>query len=300
MALDENRLPLGNARARQQADAKLPKEVTMTELSVKSPYRSVIVATDGSHLSRSAIAGGALLALQTKAELQVFHVATNLDVEQAVLAQAAEVLGNLPYKMVVRDVHVGSTPAEMIGQFASEFGEEAIVAVGTHGRGGIGLSILGSTAMDLLTRQGRPTVAYGPGTSAPIEVARVVACVDGSDFSELSLSEASRWATALAAPLWLIQVIPPDLRAEVGAYETTYVHNLAKELAGVGQGIEWDVLHATSPAESILDMYGNDAGTMLVMATHGRTGLQRMLLGSVATEVVRGAWGPVVMVCPPQ
>jgi nucleotide-binding universal stress UspA family protein len=188
----------------------------------------------------------------------------------------------------------------MIRQFASEFGEEAIVAVGTHGRGGIGLSLLGSTAIDILTRGGRPTVAYGPGTSAPIEIARVVACLDGSDFSELSLSEATRWANALAVPLWLIQVVPPDLPAEVSAYETTYVHNLARGLAGFGQRIEWDVLHATSPAESILDMYGNDAGTLLVMATHGRTGLQRVLLGSVATQVVREAWGPVVMVCPPQ
>jgi nucleotide-binding universal stress UspA family protein len=300
MALDLGQSPLVATGGSSASWCQAIKEVIMTELSVKPPYRSVIVATDGSHLSRSAVAGGALLALQTRAELQVFHVATTLDVEQAVQAQVAEVLGNLPYKMVVRDVDVGSTPAEMIGQFASEFGEEAIVAVGTHGRGGIGLSLLGSTAMDLLTRRGRPTVAYGPGTSAPIEVARVVACVDGSDFSELSLSEAARWATALAVPLWLIQVVPPDLPADVRAYETTYVHNLAKELGGVGQRIEWDVLHSTSPAESILGMYGNDSATMLVMATHGRTGLQRMLLGSVATEVVRGAWGPVVMVCPPQ
>jgi nucleotide-binding universal stress UspA family protein len=153
--------------------------------------------------------------------------------------------------------------------------------------------------MDLLTGGSRTNVVYGPGTSSPVEVARVVACVDGSEFSELSISEATRWASALSVPLWLIQVIPPDLPADMRAYETSYVHNLANELVGYGLEVEWDVLHSASPARAILDMFGNDAATMLVMATHGRTGMQRVFVGSVATEVVRGAWGPVVLVCPP-
>jgi nucleotide-binding universal stress UspA family protein len=275
--------------------------MTMTGLPIKSPYRSLIVATDGSRLSRSALAGGALLASQSKAELHVFHAATSLDVEQSVLDQAAEVLGNQQHKMVVRDLEPGFTAAGMIAEFARELGEETVVAVGTHGRGGVGLSLLGSTAVDLLARASQPTVAYGPETTAPpIAIARVVACVDGSEFSELSVSEAARWANALAVPLWLIQVVPPYLPAYVGVFETTYVHNLAKDLIELGTKVEWDVLHSTSPAESILDMYGNDPATMLVMATHGRTGLQRLRSGSVATEVVKGSWGPVVLICPPQ
>jgi nucleotide-binding universal stress UspA family protein len=86
----------------------------------------------------------------------------------------------------------------------------------------------------------------------------------------------------------------------MGVFETAYVHNLAKEVVGLREKVEWDVLHSPSPARSILDMYGKDSATMLVMATHGRTGLQRLMLGSVATGVVKEAWGPVVLVCPPQ
>jgi nucleotide-binding universal stress UspA family protein len=271
----------------------------MTSLP-RPPYGSVIVATDGSRLCFSALAGGALLASQSKAELYIFHAATSLDVEQSVLDQAAEVLGIQEHKLVVRDLEFESTPAEMIAEFARELGEETIVAVGTHGRGGVGLSVLGSTAVDLLARASQPIIAYGPESNSPIEIARVVACVDGSEFSELSIVEAARWAEALAVPLWVIQVVRPYMPARMGVFETAYVHNLAKEVVGLREKVEWDVLHSPSPARSILDMYGKDSATMLVMATHGRTGLQRLMLGSVATGVVKEAWGPVVLVCPPQ
>lgn len=272
----------------------------MTRPPNKPPYQSLIVATDGSKLSRSALAGGALLASQSKAELHVFHAASSLDVEQTVLDQVAEVLGNRQHKMVIRDLGPDTAPAGMIAEFARELGEETIVAVGTHGRGGVGLSLLGSTAVDLLARASQPTVAYGPEAGTPIDIARVVACVDGSEFAELAVYEGARWAEALGAPLWVIQVVPPYLPTHKGVFETTYVHNLAKELVGLETKVEWDVLHSTTPAHSILDMYGNDPATMLVMATHGRTGLSRLLLGSVATGVVKGAWGPVVLIRPPQ
>ena len=270
----------------------------MTGLPTKPPYSYLVVATDGSPLSLSALAGGSLLASQSQAELCVFHAATSLDVEQCVLNQAAQVLENRPHKMVVRDLEPDSTPAKMIAEFVRELGDETIVAVGTHGRGGIGLSLLGSTAVDLLARASQPTIAYGPEAGAPIPIARVVACVDGSAFSEISVSEAARWAHTLAIPLWIIQVVPPYRPAYAGVFETAYVHNLAKDLVGLETKVEWDVLHSTSPAQSILEMFGNDAATMLVMATHGRTGFERLRLGSVATEVVRGAWGPVVLIRP--
>ncbi|HEX5722503.1 MAG TPA: universal stress protein [Acidimicrobiia bacterium] len=272
----------------------------MSGLPPRPFYRHLVVATDGSRLSGAALEGGALLASQTMAELHVFHAATSASVEQSVLAQVAELLGNRPHKMVVRDGEMGSTTAEMIAQFARELGDEAIVVVGTHGRGGVGLSLLGSTAVDLLARVNQPTVAYGPESGIPREVERVVACVDGSEFSELSVAEASRWARALSVPLWLVQVVPPYRPRYVGVLETNYVHNLAMGLDRLGQKVEWEVLHSTTPSRSILDMYGSDPATMLLMVTHGRTGLQRVLSGSVSTEVVKGAWGPVVLICPSQ
>lgn len=263
---------------------------------VKPSYRHVIAATDGSQLSGIALLGGALLAAKTSARLHVFHAASGPDSEAAAMAQAAAVLQDRPYELVVRDLMTSAS--RTIAEYAKEIGEPAIVAIGTRGRGGVGSSLLGSTAADLVARAGQTILAYGPGAGNPMGIERVVACVDGTEFSELSVTEGLRWATALDVPLWLIQVVPPNLPPSVSVFESTYVHNLARELRGLSTQVEWEVLHSTTPAQSIVEMHGNDAATMLVMATHGRVGLERVLLGSVSSQVVREAWGPVALVRP--
>lgn len=265
----------------------------------KPPYRCVIVATDGSRLSGTALLGASLLASKTYAELHVFHAASGTTSEASATAQVAELLPDRTYKLVVRDLVGGESPAGMIAEYSAEAGDDTIVAIGTHGRGGVGVSLLGSTAVDLVARANQPILAYGPGAEHPMHTQRVVACVDGSQFSELSMAEGARWAVALQVPLWLIQVVPPDLPSYVTSFESTYVHNLAKTLEGLGNGVEWDVLHSVTPARSILEWYGNDNATMLVLATHGRVGLKRVLLGSISSEVIKEAWGPVVLVRPP-
>ena len=260
------------------------------------PYAHVVVATDGSPLSGTAMLGGSRLAARTSAELHVFHASTGPSTEETVVAQAAQLLRGQPYKLEIRDLV--ASPSAMIADYATQLGGESIVSVGTHGRGAVGVSVLGSTAVDLLARTNQATLAYGPGAGHPLEIQRVVVCVDGSQFSEASVPEGARWAAALDVPIWVIQVVPAYVSSYVRAFENTYVRNVAKDLEGLRKGVEWDVLHSTSPAKSILDLFGNDAATMLVMATHGLVGLRRVLVGSISTEVVKGAWGPVVMIRP--
>ena len=263
---------------------------------VKPSYRHVIAAIDGSQPSGTALSGASLLAARTSAQLHVFHAASGPDSEASAMAQAEEVLQGRPYKLVVRDSVTSAS--WMIAEYAKEIGEQAIVAIGTRGRGGVGSSLLGSTATDLVARANQTILAYGPGAGSPMDIERVVACVDGTEFSELSVAEGLRWSTALDVPLWLIQVVRPDLPPDMTVFESTYVHNLARDLRGLSTKVEWEVLHSTTPAQSIVELHGNDAATMLVLATHGRVGLDRVLLGSVSSQVVREAWGPVALVRP--
>jgi nucleotide-binding universal stress UspA family protein len=267
-------------------------------VTVPLPYAHVVVATDGSALSGTAMVGGSMLAARTSAELHVFHASTGPGTEEAVVAQVAQLLHGQPYKLEIRDLV--ASPSTMIADYATQLGGESIVSVGTHGRGAVGVSVLGSTAVDLLARTNQATLAYGPGAGHPLEIQRVVVCVDGSQFSEASVPEGARWAAALGVPIWVIQVVPAYLSSYVRTFESTYVRNVAKDLeGGLHTSVQWDVLHSTSPARSILDLYGNDAATMLIMATHGLVGLRRVLVGSISSEVVKEAWGPVVMVRPP-
>ena len=268
--------------------------------NIRSPYARLIAATDGSTLGGMALVGAAQLAGRTKAELYVFHAAGDMEGEASVRRQVAELLEGIPCKVEIRNLIAGTpmSPARMVDEFADEVGD-SLVVVGTHGRSGIKAALLGSTTAELVSRPGQATVVYGPHSVAPSEVNRVVACVDGSQFSELSLEEAALWCAALKVPLVIVQVVPLDLPSYVAVFEDTYVHNLSKELEGLGsRAIESEVLHSGSPAKAILESFGRDPATMLVMATHGRVGFKRVVMGSVASEVVRGARGPVVLIRP--
>jgi len=266
----------------------------------RAPYARLIAATDGSELGGKALVGAAQLARRTNAELYVFHAAGDMEGEAAVKRQIAELLEGVPYKVEIRNLIAGTpmSPARLVDEFADEFGD-SLVVVGTHGRSGISAALLGSTTAELVNRAGEATVVYGPRAVSPVDIERVVACVDGSEFSELSVEEAALWCLALRVPLCIVQVVPPDLPSYVTVFEDTYVRNLSRELKSLGsQAIEWQILHSVSPAKAILESFGEDGATMLVMATHGRVGFKRVIMGSVASEVVRSARGPVALIRP--
>lgn len=270
------------------------------DFQARAPYARLIAATDGSKMGGLAVAGAAQLARRTKAELYVFHAAGDMEGRPAVTRQLAELLEGVPHKVEIRDLIAGTpmSPAQLVDEFADQLGN-SLVVVGTHGRSGISAALLGSTTAELVSRPGKATVVYGPHAVSPTEIERVVACVDGSEFSELSVDEGALWSVALGVPLLIVQVVPPNLPSYVTVFEDTYVQHLSRELQGAGsQAIEGEVLHSVAPAKAILDSYGEDPATMLVMATHGRLGFKRVIVGSVASEVVRGARGPVALIRP--
>ena len=59
-----------------------------------------------------------------------------------------------------------------------------------------------------------------------------------------------------------------------------------------------DALNATAPADAILRVSAEEQADLIVMATHGRSGMRRLILGSVAEEIMRHATLPVVLVRP--
>ena len=193
----------------------------------RPPYARLIAATDGSKLGGMAVRRGGQLARRTKAELYVFHAAGDMGGAAVVTGQVAELLEGVPYKLEIRNLIAGTpmSPARLVDDFADELGN-SLVVVGTHGRSGLSAALLGSTTAELVSRPGQATVVYGPHAVPPTEIERVVACVDGSEFSELSVDEGALWSVALGVPLWIVQVVPPDLPSYVTVFENTYVQNL--------------------------------------------------------------------------
>jgi nucleotide-binding universal stress UspA family protein len=77
-----------------------------------------------------------------------------------------------------------------------------------------------------------------------------------------------------------------------------YLEQVAGRLAAQGLTTRSEVLVAPQAAIAILEQAKQDRSDLIAMATHGRRGLARVLLGSVADKVLRGATAPVLLYHP--
>lgn len=72
----------------------------------------------------------------------------------------------------------------------------------------------------------------------------------------------------------------------------------SRRMAAMGVQANWEVLHGEDPVPPIVDYAGRQPGTLLAMATHGRTGVARLAGGSVTIRVTHAAPTPVLVVRP--
>ena len=104
--------------------------------------------------------------------------------------------------------------------------------------------------------------------------------------------ELSGQLTAASAGLSAWQVALPSVRAEAQGIVDLAAHEAVTE--GVPYTVQ--VVDAHDAASGITAQAANEAAGMIVLGSHGRTGLRRAVLGSVAEKVVRTARCPVLVV----
>ncbi|MDZ7680056.1 MAG: universal stress protein [Acidimicrobiales bacterium] len=193
-----------------------------------------------------------------------------------------------------------------VGAIASAIDEhpDSLVCMTTHGRSGLTRALLGSVAEEALREVDVPFLLVGPGYVPGTGLGScVIVPVDGSQRSQAVLPVAADWSTRLEVPLWVVTVVDPAKVEKVKVdggdlQEDGYVHRLAASLPATGQERDWEVLHSADPAEGITEFVEARNGGLIVMATHGRSGLARVALGSVASRVVRDHQGLSLVVRP--
>ena len=135
--------------------------------------------------------------------------------------------------------------------------------------------------------------------------------LDGSDLAEAALDDALCLAESTGAQLTLLQVIQPAetvIGAEVmypiyldqqwenqKLLALNYLNNLRQRHARHPLTINL-VVELGAAGETIIDYAHQHPVDLIVMATHGRSGLSRWVYGSVADKVLRGAGVPVLLV----
>jgi nucleotide-binding universal stress UspA family protein len=149
-----------------------------------------------------------------------------------------------------------------------------------------------------------------PGARPPTGYERIIVPLDGSRFARAALAPAAWLARELGAGLVLVQAAAPahvpgvesDLARQLGESDAARSLAEAAESAVVAGLPVSQVLvtggMADAPALAILTAVEEAEAGLVVMATHGRTGLERAMLGSVADAVVAASPVPVLLVHP--
>lgn len=134
---------------------------------------------------------------------------------------------------------------------------------------------------------------------------KLIVGVDFSPISERAANAAVELARGIGAEVVLVHVIPPGADyvdparfvAEVRPRIEQQLKELAARLSVSGAKVDWGVVDGR-PAEEIATFADRWGGDMIVVGTAGRTGVSRMLLGSVAERLIRIARVPVLIVGP--
>jgi len=145
-----------------------------------------------------------------------------------------------------------------------------------------------------------------------LKIERILYPTDFSACAGHALPHTLRLARELTAELHLLHALvlheaePSSAAYQVPSLETLYdtiseqtaalLHETASDMAGSDIAVQRAQVHAISPAAAILDYAAQHDIDLISMGTHGRRGLRRLLLGSVAEEVLRLAPCPVLTV----
>jgi nucleotide-binding universal stress UspA family protein len=270
-------------------------------------FQRIIVPIDGSTRSWHAACVGQLVADQCEATFEVVTVVADARQVQDAhdeLKTGLEELGEGGDRAIatvlLADFDTDDTVGDVIGRHLESVPGSMLVMSST-GRGR-SAAVVGSVVEDVLRSTFGPMIVVGPHVPDSYSFAGdIIVPVDGSEFSETSLPLAAAWGIGFGATPWIVEVLTEPIPAGLDVYESSYAHRLATDLhAQSHHDVEFEVLHGRSASRAIVDFADGNGARLVVMSTHGRTGLQRLAVGSTAADVVHHATCPVVLHRPPR
>jgi nucleotide-binding universal stress UspA family protein len=276
-------------------------------------FDTILVPLDGSELAEQTLPYAAELARVTGSRVCLLHLAPPMaptrfpEIEreaQAMLDRATEFLR---VRSVEAEATLDHATADAAGRAILERARAigaGLILLSTHGRGGIGRWIFGSVAEQLIRRTDLPLLIV-PARAArdwpESHPRRLLVPLDGSPFAEEALDTAVGLAARCRGRLVLVSVVGPGGRQSgplpTATAASLYLRQVADRLRSTWLEVELDV--ATGPAVgTITSLARRHRADLLVMATHGASGLRRTLLGGVATGLLAQSARPILLVRP--
>jgi nucleotide-binding universal stress UspA family protein len=295
-------------------------------------YKRILVALDGSRLSENVLPYTRFLAKRLQISVTLLRVASPqsqnpmstaervlpgdvaADASRTFCNYLKKVADSFPKPSTVDCIVAVGDPAEVIVDRAgTDIG--TLIIMGTHGISGVRRWLLGSVAEKVLQMTTNPLLLVRGGHAlktieAPVKT--IVVPLDGSALAEKVLPHVSDMATKLDLEIVLLRVyalplIYRDSQHYYPPYPDQLIENLKEEAEkyldqkaaqlkknGLGQ-VSCASLEGDS-AEQIIDFARKMPGSFIAMSTHGRSGIARLILGSITGRVVRHSSEPVLVI----
>lgn len=279
---------------------------------------TVLVPTDGSPAAEQAIGHAVTIAGQmdgTVHGLYAVHLTPNADydlgIESPTVQEAEEQRGRAAIDTIERHCEAAGVdfeghlrdgaPAETITTVATEIDPD-VIAIGTHGGGGLNRPLLGSTTVEVLRQGTHPVLAVPAESTVPSGgYATLLVATDGSQGAREAEKTAFEWAGAFDASIEALYVVESGLSDTAAIEEALEVDGERAVTDVQTRAQETGLTAATAvktgiPHEVISEHAAEQDADLIVLGARGRGTLERTVLGSVTERTVRTADQPVLVV----
>ena len=294
--------------------------------------KRILFPTDFSRCADQALTHAVYLAEKYQAALHLLHVVTLFEDQPDVLsdeiAETEALVKKLEEKAEIELQNVANThgsddmeivtnqkraisAAPAILEYASKNNIDLIV-MGTNGRRGIGHLLLGSATEEVVRLADCPVFTIRESEEVkPIKLfERILVPIDFSEHSKKAISYAKEIADSYSANLQLLHVIEDTIHPAYSLSGKSSIFDLVPGIeedcrrrmdeliqeSGIPKEITEIIVKGGQAAHDIIKFAKEKSSDLVVIATHGLTGIEHLLLGSVTEKVVRMAPCPVFTV----
>lgn len=292
-------------------------------------YASLLVPLDRSPVAELALPFAVAIAARANAALELVEVhrsylldhphATNAWGQKVDSGEEAEIVAQEQQylvetaKRVTTATSLSATTTVLSGSvvdpslIADRLLEEArrknvdLIVTTTRVRGLASRLGLGSVADELIHRAHVPVLLIWPNDEAPPGkpvLDNILIPLDGSALSQEILLPALELARLMNARCTLLRVVATKSGGQTKEQAEQYLERIAETPRQQGLPVQTRVAMATHAAEAILNVAQTEQSNLIALATHGYGGFKRLVLGSVADQIVRHAPLPVLVHCP--
>ncbi|MEW5770907.1 MAG: TSUP family transporter [Pseudomonadota bacterium] len=302
---EHRKVELERERAAAEAQAEAAAAVAAVNLDPMARFERILLATDGSEFSTGAERVAVSLARRHGARLSILGVAVynpmygssapELEREATEQARrnverAARQAEGIDSEVVVRQA---ADPYKGIVE-AAEACRADVIVMGRRGRRGLAMMMVGDATMRVLGHA--PCNVMVVPKDAQVCSHGILVATDGSRYGDAAALTAGKLAKASGLPLAVLSAVMESHSQKRRQEAGLAVQRVKDGLHAEGIEIETLVQDGVRAEDVILEQARQRGADLIVVGTHGRTGLQRVLVGSIAERVIGGASSAVLAV----